>query len=354
MRRLLPARPVVGLLVAATVVASCVVGVATASVAEWNMTQKGAPVPQALGIRGGIAAARKDLCKRKLYTIGFDTYSLTQEFAAAENKGVLDLAKQLGCVKIIMLSDNADAATAVANVRTMIEQHIDGLYNSNVVSASQLAIDKLVKAANIPQSNSGGQTSPGAPTVVQSHYDAGLNAGIQLGKLAKQQYPSETEPYLMNGIDEPGGALQYQEGQGQIDGLHKYFPNLPKSHIITVSEDGTGPTTYKNTLSALSLVPSDALVLLTSTDSDTNLGMYSAAKARKRSKFIVVDQAGANAALKQICADPKRFPASIDFNPPSWGLWSLPAVIEMINGVKLPPDIPIPTKLITKANDPFC
>lgn len=353
MRRLLPAR-LVGLAVAATGLAVCVVGVATGSVAGWNNTQNGAPVPQALGIRGGIAAARKELCKKPMYTIGYDTYSLTQEFAAAENKGTIDLAKELGCVKVIMLSDNADPTTAVANVRTMIEEHIDGLYNSNVTSAAQPEIDNLVKAANIPQTNSGGESSPGAPTVVQSHYQAGYDAGVELGKLAKAQYPTQTQPYLLNGIDEPGGALQYQEGQGQIDGLHKSFPNLPKSHIITVSEDGTGPTTYTNTLSAISLVPANSLVLLTSTDSDTNLGMYSAAKARHLTQFIVVDQAGANAALMQICKDPTHFPASVDYEAPTWGLYNLPAVIEEINGVKLPPVIPIPTALITKANDPFC
>jgi ABC-type sugar transport system substrate-binding protein len=332
-----------------TVAFGCAIATAGAAHSDWNMTQKGAAVPRALGIRDGIAAARKELCKKPNYKIGFDTYSATQEFAAAENKGVNDLAKQLGCVTIVMLSDNADAPTAIANVRTMIEQHIVGLYNSNVVSASQLAIDKLVKAANIPQSNSGGQTSPGAPTVVQSHYQAGYDAGIQLGIWAKKLYPKDTAPYLMNGIDEPGGALQYQEGQGQVDGLHKYFPNLPKSHIILVSEDGTGPTAYKSTLSALSLVPADGLALLTSTDTDTNAGMYQAAKARHRTKFLVVDQAGASLGLTNLCKYPE-YVASIDFNPPSWGLWSLPAVIEMINGVKLPPDIPIPTKLRTKAN----
>ena len=40
--------------------------------------------------------------------------------------------------------------------------------------------------------------------------------------------------------------------------------------------------------------------------------------------------------------------------PSVWGKIMLPAVMEMVNGVKLPPTILVPAQIVTKANDNLC
>jgi ABC-type sugar transport system substrate-binding protein len=248
--------------------------------------------------------------------------------------------------------DNIDGPTAIANVRTMITEGIQGLVNSQVVATAEVAIDKLVQAAHIPAVSAGIQEK-NAPFVTVDHYTAGYESGQQLAAAARKRYPTDTQPWLLNGVDAPGGPVQVQQGNGTVAAVKKAFPSLPASHIITVTEDGTGPVAYNATLSALSAVPSSALVIMTGTDSDVDNGMYQAAIARHRSKFLVEDAAGANLGLKNVCKY-SQYTGSIDYDPPNWANYMLPALLLEMNGAKVPATINIPAKVVTKANDPFC
>ena len=72
---------------------------------------------------GGLAAASatiignptKAQCPSggKVFTVGYDTFSDSQEFAAARWKGLQYWQKTLGCIKFTKLTDNADGTTAL-------------------------------------------------------------------------------------------------------------------------------------------------------------------------------------------------------------------------------------------------
>lgn len=293
------------------------------------------------------------LCKKASYKIGYENYSETQQFEAKVNKNMKDLAKRLGCVQLISLTDNGDGPTAVANVRTMINEGIQGLVNNQFDANSEPAIDKLVKKAGIPAVTSAVQGAPGIPYITVEHYPAGFALGNALGKAAKDRYPDEKAPYLVDAVFVKGGPTQIDQHRGTIAGVKKYYPDLPADHIIQVPHDTTGPVAYANTLSALSSVPPDALVLMTGTNSDAINGMYRAAKARKRKKFLVEDSSAGDIGLKNLCRYPE-YSGSISFVPDKWGDWLLPAVMEQINGNKVPATVGIPTEPVTKETNPFC
>jgi ribose transport system substrate-binding protein len=311
-----------------------------------------AKLPAAIG-NPFTPEAKKELCKNGNLKIGYDTYSETQEFAVAVNGNIKKLADYLGCIKIVQLADNGDGTSAIANVQTMINQGINGLMNFQNVADAQIKIAQLVKNAGIPAEASGGPAQDNAPYVNIDHYKAGFDSGDELVRAAKEKYPDQKAPYFIVGIDRPGGPEQIKQGTGAIAAAKKGFPDLPSSNIIQIEEDGSGPPAYQNTLSALSKVPEDALVLMTSTDSDTNNAQYQAAKVRKRSKFLVEDAAGASLALKNICKFPE-YVGTVSYAPETWGNYMLPSVIMMANGTTVPSKINIPTKKITKANDPLC
>jgi ABC-type sugar transport system substrate-binding protein len=305
-------------------------------------------VPAAIG-----HPTKAALCKKPSYKIGYEVYAEGQQFADLVTNNIKTLAKKLGCVTLITLTDNRDGPTAIGNVQLMINQGIQGLLNFQVIATAQVGIANLTAAAHIPSEASGGPDQPGAPTVGINHTTAGLDGGMELGKAALKQYPKQKQPYLIYGVEPVGGPAQIQDGEGMVAGVKKYFPSLPSSHYIEVPEDGTAPVTYSGTLSALSLVPANGLVLFTGTNSDTTNAMYQAAVDRHLQNYLLEDDSGASLGLLNVCRY-KQYVGSVDFRPETWGNYMLPAVMEEINGVTLPATVDIPPVVYTKQTDPLC
>ena len=92
----------------------------------------------------------KALCKKSSYKIGYDVFSGTQPFANLVTKGLYDAAKQLGCVTIVKTVDNLNGPVAVGNLKTLLNQKIDGFVDFQVLAPFQPAISKLLKGASIP------------------------------------------------------------------------------------------------------------------------------------------------------------------------------------------------------------
>jgi ABC-type sugar transport system substrate-binding protein len=326
--------------------AACVItvgiAVAGASVAYASSQNEIGPGP----VPALVGHPTKALCKKKSYKIGFETYSETDPFAVSVNNAIAALAKQLGCVTIVMTNDNADGPTAVTNTQTMLNEGIQGLINWNTVASAQTAIAADVAKANVPTIESSGAYEKNAPNVGLGHYQAGYAGGEALGQAALKMDPSVKQPYLVYTTDPTGGVDQLQDGQGDVAGFKKYFPNDPASHIIQVPTDAMTDTAYSGTLSALSKVPAGSLVLMTGTDTDTNYGSYEAAVARHLTNFLVEEETGSGFA--DVCKY-KQWIGSIDFNPPGWANYMLPAIMEEMNGVKLPATVPILPVARTKA-----
>lgn len=308
------------------------------------------------GVPSQIGHPTKALCKKgsspSTYKIGWETFSQTQQFAAAFNKNMAQVAKQLGCVTIIQMVDNSDGPTAVNNVRTMVNEGIKGLANFNIVGSANVEIEKLVKQNGI-SAISTGATMPSTPYLGFSNYQAGYSAGQQLAQAAKKRYPSQKAPYLLNATDAATGAGGVAQGKGTVNAFKKAFPKVPASHIINVTEDSSEPVAYNNTLSALSNVPGNQLILMTGNDTDVVYGMFQAARARKRAPFLAEDTGGSPLAFQLICKY-SQYVGSIADEPQKWGEYMIPAVMEEMNGVKLPSFVNIPTVTVTKATDTRC
>jgi ABC-type sugar transport system substrate-binding protein len=127
----------------------------------------------------GLGHPTAALCNGKTYTIGYDVFSDTQEFAAAMTKNMQQVADQLGCVKIITLTDNADPATALANVKTFVERKVDGVVLFQVIASAQAGLMDTLNAAHIP-ALAVAVPAPGAPFMSISDKEAGKLAGTNL------------------------------------------------------------------------------------------------------------------------------------------------------------------------------
>ena len=78
----------------------------------------------------------KELCAGKTYKLGFDIFSDNESFALIVRKGMLATAKAMGCVKVEILSDNADPIKVQENLKIFIQKKYDGVMAAQVVAAA--------------------------------------------------------------------------------------------------------------------------------------------------------------------------------------------------------------------------
>src|SRR3954454_8681413 len=144
----------------------------------------------------GVPVPNKGMCGGKQFKIGYDVFSGTQPFANLVTKGLMDAAKKLGCVQIVKTIDNLNGPVAVGNLKTLINQDIDGFIDFQVLAPYQPAISKELKKAKIPGVAIVGADLPGSPSVGADNYGAAVKTGQYLGLIAKKRFPSQV-PYAV-------------------------------------------------------------------------------------------------------------------------------------------------------------
>jgi ABC-type sugar transport system substrate-binding protein len=133
---------------------SAVVGVAIAASLALAVPVASAAGPQ---------TPSKAQCNGKTYKLGYDVFSGTQPFANLVTQGLMDAAKSVGCVTIVKTVDNLNGPVAVGNLKTLLNQKIDGFIDFQVLAPFQTPIQKLLKGAKIPGVAIVGAARPGAP-----------------------------------------------------------------------------------------------------------------------------------------------------------------------------------------------
>ena len=297
----------------------------------------------------GVPVPTKALCKKDSYKIGYDVFSGTQPFANLVSKGLKDAAKKLGCVTIVTTVDNLNGPVAVGNLKTLVNQKIDGFVDFQVLAPFQPAIAKALKSAGIPGVAIVGADLPGSPSVGADNFGASVIAGQYLGKISKKRFAGQV-PYAVVAAEPSAGAIIMQRYNGAIAGIKKEFPKLPSDHIIQVKSDGTETGTYNNAVSALSRIPSDGVVLMTGVNDEVVHGMYKAAKTRNIKNYLVNSFGGDPFDLQQVCADRTHYVGALYLLPEVWGSSALAVILSQINGTTFPKVVGIKGKQVTAAS----
>ena len=105
---------------------------------------------------------------------------------------------------------------------------------------------------------------------------------------------------------------------------------------ITSRSDGIATTAYNNTLSTLSRVPHNAVVLMQAVNDEDLGGMFKAAQGRGLPNFLVNSYGGDSYGLGQVCKYPTHYAGSWYLDPYGWGPVLLTIIMEEMNGQTVP------------------
>lgn len=289
------------------------------------------------------------ICGGKHYKIGYDTWSDTEAFTVDVNNELKAAAAQMGCVELVKLVDNADPGTAISNIQTMVQEHLDGVMLFQVVAAANQGIAKVLHAAKIP-AISISASAPGIPFVFPNESAAGRQAGIELGKAGKQRFGSSLPYVLLGGFPE-GGANVVARMKGVLAGVQQGYPNLPPDHVIMIDTKADPPTANASTLNALGNVPPGAPLLVSGiSDASTNAMYQAIAKDGRASRAVVVPIGGANpSGLRYVCQY-AAYAGVLSYLPETNAKYMLSAIMARVQGQSVPATIYTPVAYLTRQN----
>lgn len=276
----------------------------------------------------------KALCKKSSYKIGYDVFSDSQPFAVSVGQGLKQAAASVGCVQILQTVDNMNGPVAIGNLHTLINEQIDGFVDFQVLAQYQPSIASILKQNKLTATDIVGAALPGSPQVGLDPFNTEKNAAIFMAQQAKKKYPGQM-PYFVGGAEPESGPVVLERYKGAVAGVESVFPDIPKSHIIEVDTNGVDTQAYNNTLSALSAVPHDAVVLLQAVNDEDTGGMAKAAASRGLPNYMVNSYGGDSYGLGQVCTN-SHYVGAWYLDPVGWGPVVLSLEMNQINGVKVP------------------
>ena len=276
----------------------------------------------------------KALCKKPSYKIGYDVFSDSQPFAVSLSDGLKAAAKSVGCATVLQTVDNQNGPVAIGNLHTLINEGINGFVDFQVLAQYQPAMSKILISGKIPAVTIVGATLPKFPQVGLDPFNTEKNASAYMASVAKKKYPGKI-PYFVGGAEPESGAAVLARYKGAVAGVEAAYPGIPKSHIIEVDTNGIETQAYNNTLSALSAVPHNAVVMLQAVNDEDTGGMAKAAASRGLPNYMVNSYGGDSYGLGQVCANP-HYVGSWYLDPSGWGPVVLSLLMNKMNGVKVP------------------
>jgi ABC-type sugar transport system substrate-binding protein len=276
----------------------------------------------------------KALCKKSSYKIGYEVFSDSQPFAVSLSNGLKSAAASVGCAQVLQTVDNMNGPVAIGNLHTLINEGINGFIDFQVLAQYQAAISKILKSNKIPSVTVVGATLPGFPQVGLDPFNTEKHAAMFMANVAKTKYPGKV-PYFVGGAEPESGPAVLARYLGAVAGVQAVYPGIPNSHIIRVDTNGVDTQAYNNTLSALSAVPHDAVVMLQAVNDEDTGGMAKAAASRGLPNYLVNSYGGDSYGLSQVCAN-SHYVGSWYLDPAGWGPVLLSLEMNEMNGVKVP------------------
>lgn len=266
--------------------------------------------------------------------IGYDTFSDTQEFAAARWAGLQDWADELGCIEWVKTVDNADGATALANVKTFINREVDGVLLLQVIADAQAGIIQELDEAGIPVMATD-IVAPGAPFLSASDRGVGESAGMALAE-AFGASGSTAEPWVLLGKVPAAGAEVGKRMEGAQEVLQTEL-GIPDDRVVAIEvNQQTADEAFSAALQVQGIIPDDVPVLVTGVNDEIVLGMYRALTQADRGRTLhVVGIGGLSAGLEATCSF-DDWVGTVDYDPYGQTAYIVSMVLNQVAGNAIP------------------
>ena len=291
--------------------------------------------------------------KKDKYKIGFANLAQGIDFTKLVEQSMVDAAKKVGNVELVIANNNLDGATALNNAENFVTQSVDGVVEFQTDEKFGNVIMNLFQSQNTPIPVIAIDIPmPGATFFGANNYKAGLMAGEAAGDYANTKWGGKVD-YILSLELPQSGPFPAARMQGQIDGVqNKLKTKVPEDHILHLDSKNTQDVAFKVVSDALSKIPPDANVIGVNINDDTGQGTTAALEQVKRTSAnsIVVGQNAVPSGQTEMIKPNSLYLGSTAYFPEKYGDKIIPAMLDLLSCKPVPPAIYVDHVFVTKDN----
>ena len=259
------------------------------------------------------------------------------------------IAEEMG-VEIIYCDNAYDQERTVECSNLLITQEVDGVIFANWIAGTEELISGIFHDAGVPCVSYDGP-HPGCVAFGPDNYNAALEAGRYLAAFAQEQgwAPEETELLLVWTPDVP---VHKARADGARDGVRETFA-IPDENVHDIPTEGLSDTLPNVT--TWSIGNPDAKHVLCFGHSDqpgVDCGLTLEQNGFLGNAAAVGTGASTEALveLRERSDDESVFKATISYFPERYGLYLVPAIVDLIEGKTVPERLIPSVEPVTREN----
>ncbi len=275
----------------------------------------------------------------KSYKVGFANLHENHVFMWRVRESIQRNCEEYG-LECVMANNNVDGMTALSNADTFVTQGVNGVVEfQSHVEFGEAIMEKFndigapVIAIDIPM--------PGATFFGANNYEAGYLAGEGGGNYAKAHWDGRVDKLLSIELPQSGDVVM-QRSRGMWEGVQA-VTGLGDEDIIHLDGKETQDTARQVVCDALQGIPDAEYLVVTAVNDEMALGGLAAIEtcgsSANQKNYIAVGQSADEAAQAAMREEGSHFAGSTAYFPERYGDYIIPALIRLMNGEKLPPEL---------------
>jgi ribose transport system substrate-binding protein len=288
-----------------------------------------------------------EIRRRKKYRIGYAGQGQDSSFAHEVHSGLVRAAERAQ-VELIVVDNRYRPKIALRNAQLLIREGVDLVVEFQTDEAVAAAIASAYHQAGIPMIAID-IPHPGATYFGANNYEAGLMAGRQLARWARQHWDGQTDELLLLELAR-AGSLPAARMRGVVAGVRDILHHAAARPVVSIDGDGQFKTALERVRKHLRETRA-ARILVGAANDPSALGAARAfQEAGRGDSCAIVGQNAEPDARAELRAAGSPLIASVGFFPERYGDGVIRLALDILGRRAVPPAIFVKHQIVTRDN----
>ena len=288
-----------------------------------------------------------EIRRRKKYRIGYAGQGQDSSFADEVRKGLVRAAERAQ-IELIVVDNRYQPRVALKNAQLLIREGVDLVVEFQTDESVAPAIASAYHQARIPMIAID-IPHPGATYFGANNYEAGLLAGRQLARWAKQHWGGHADELLLLELAR-AGSVPAARLRGVVAGVREVLHDAAEWPVVSIDGDGQFKTSLERVRKHLRETAATR-ILVGAVNDPSALGAARAfQEAGRRNSCAIVGQNAEPHARAELRADNSPLIASVGYFPERYGDGVIRLALDLLGRLAAPPAVFVKHQLVTRAN----
>ena len=288
-----------------------------------------------------------EIRRRKKYRIGYAGQGQDSSFADEVRKGLVRAAERAQ-IELIVVDNRYQPRVALKNAQLLIREGVDLVVEFQTDESVAPAIASAYHQARIPMIAID-IPHPGATYFGANNYEAGLLAGRQLARWAKQHWGGHADELLLLELAR-AGSVPAARLRGVVAGVREVLHDAAEWPVVSIDGDGQFKTSLERVRKHLRETAATR-ILVGAVNDPSALGAARAfQEAGRRDSCAIVGQNAEPHARAELRAENSPLIASVGYFPERYGEGVIRLALDLLGRLAAPPAVFVKHQLVTRAN----